>query len=180
MAGMSTSPQREEQAIRVLSASMDPRLNRSRAQLLRDHGFDVTTSESSQHAREQIQSSAFDVLIFGPTLPRDACWELAKVFRQRNFDGKIIEILPSPQALIKNQPDAVVVRAEEPSKLVGTIHNNLQKATGDTDDERWRQLCALASVEPDPEKLTLLLEEIDRLLDERESRRTKRSAGEDD
>lgn len=164
-------PQTEKQTIRVLTASIDPRLNRSRAELLRDHGFDVTTSESSQHAREQIQSSAFDVLIFGPTLPPDVCWALAKVFRQRNLDGKIIEILPSPQALIKNQPDAIVVSAEEPSKLVVTIHKNLQKTTGDADDESWRQLCALAAVEPDPEKLMLLLQEIDRILDEKESRR---------
>ena len=164
-------PQTEKQTIRVLTASIDPRLNRSRAELLRDHGFDVTTSESSQHASEQIQSSAFDVLIFGPTLPPDACWELAKVFRQRNFDGKIIEILPSSEALIKNQPDAVVVSAEEPSKLVGTIQKNLQKTTGDADDERCKQLYALAAIEPDPEKLMLLLREIDRILDEKESRR---------
>ena len=175
---MNTTQQSKAQPIRVLSASIDPHLNHSRAQLLRDHGFDVTTSESSGHARERIESSVFDVLIFGPTLPPDACWELAKVFRQRNFDGRIIEILPSPEALIKNQPDAVVVSTEEPSKLVGTIHKNLQKTTGDTNDESWRHLCALAAVEPDPEKLMLLLQEIDRLLDERESRRKMQPPGE--
>jgi DNA-binding response OmpR family regulator len=170
-------PQTAKQTIRVLTASVDPHLNRSRAQLLRDHGFDVITSESTDHAREQIQSSTFDVLIFGPTLPPDACWELAKVFRKRNFDGKIVEILPSSEALIKNQPDAVVVSSEEPSKLVGTIRKNLQRTTEDADEKRWKQLCALAAVEADPEKLMLLLEEIDQILDQIESRRTKRLPG---
>ena len=36
--------------------------------------------------------------------------------------------------------------------------------------ERWRDLCAQASVERDPERLTQLVSEILRLLDEREDR----------
>jgi CheY-like chemotaxis protein len=107
--------------VRVLSASTDAGLNRARGLLLKHHGFDVTTSESVEHAREQIQQSLFDVLIFGNTLPRDTCWQLAEVFRKRNEKGRIIEILPSPWAAPKNKPDATVVSSAEPMELVATI-----------------------------------------------------------
>jgi CheY-like chemotaxis protein len=113
------------QPIRILSASIDPGLNQSRALLLRHYGFDVTTSESKEHAREQIERSHFDVLIFGNTLPRDTCWELAKLFRQHNSKGKIIEIIPSPWAAPKNQPDFSVVGTAEPEQLVSTIRQTL-------------------------------------------------------
>ncbi len=115
-------------------------LNHARALLLRHHGFDVTTCESSEHAREQLKSSPFDVLIFGTTLTHDTCWELAQVFRQSNSDGKIVEIVPSPDPSVKNQPDAVVVSTDEPSKLITTIRENLRKTTRSRDEERWRQL----------------------------------------
>jgi hypothetical protein len=36
--------------------------------------------------------------------------------------------------------------------------------------ERWRKLCELAVVEQDPEKLTALVEEINKLLEEKEKR----------
>jgi hypothetical protein len=112
--------------IRILSASIDPGLNHSRALLLRHYWFDVTTSESKEHAREQIELSHFDVLIFGNTLPSDACWELAKIFRQHNSKGKIIEIIPSPWAAPKNRPDASAVGTAEPELLITTILQTLQ------------------------------------------------------
>lgn len=37
-------------------------------------------------------------------------------------------------------------------------------------EERWMDLCAQAAVEQDPEKLIQLIEEITRLLEERETR----------
>jgi hypothetical protein len=39
-------------------------------------------------------------------------------------------------------------------------------------DERWRQLCAQAAVEQDPQKLMELVREISRLLDEKQGRLT--------
>ena len=113
------------QPIRILSASIDPGLNQSRALLLRHYGFDVTTSESKEHAREQIECSRFDVLIFGNTLPSDTCWELAKIFRHHNSKGKIIEIIPSPWAAPKSHPDASVVGTAEPEQLISTIRGTL-------------------------------------------------------
>jgi hypothetical protein len=114
-----------EHPIRVLSASVDPGLNHARGLLLKHHGFDVTTSESIEHAREQIQQHLFDVLIFGSTLPRDTCWQLAAVFRGRNPAGRIIEILPSPWVAPKNQPDATVISSDEPAELVATIRGGM-------------------------------------------------------
>src|SRR5207249_12020388 len=75
--GIESSPR----PLRILSASIDPGLNHSRALLLRHYGFDVTRSESKERAREQIESSHVDVLIFGNTLPRDTCWWLAVILR---------------------------------------------------------------------------------------------------
>ena len=172
---MSTARSLEEQPIRILSASVDPRLNHSRAVLLRDHGFDVITSESIERARELIKSSRFDVLIFGSTLTPAVCWELAEVFRASNTRGRIIEIIPSPAGPIKNNPDAVVLTMDESSRLVATIRDNL-RVTKSEDDERLTLLASQAAVEPNPDKLMKLLEEINRLLDEREKRRTPRSS----
>lgn len=174
---MSSLPSVIEQPIRVLSASVDPRLNHSRALLLRQHGFDVITSESTEHARDQLNALIFDVLIFGSTLTRDACWQLAEVFRRRNARGRIIEILPHSAASPKNQPDALVVSAEEPSHLVSTIHENLKPVYRDAEDEYWMQLCSQAAVERDPEKLMNLLQEINRILNEKEERRKRRPPG---
>jgi DNA-binding NtrC family response regulator len=107
--------------VRILSASLDSGLNQSRALLLQHYGFEVTTSESKEHAQEQIEGSHFDVMIFGNTLPHDTCWELAYIFRRHNAKGKIIEILPSPWATPKNQPDFCVVGTADPEQLVATI-----------------------------------------------------------
>jgi hypothetical protein len=49
----------------------------------------------------------------------------------------------------------------------------------DEKKERWMELCAQAAVEQDPEKLHALVEEIDRLLQQKEDalRQARRSAG---
>lgn len=107
--------------IRILSASVDARLNHTRCLLLRYHGFEVTPSDSVEHAREQIQHNHFDFLIFGSTLPSDICWQLAEVFRKSNAKGKIIEILPSPWVSPKNKPDATVVGTDEPTELISLL-----------------------------------------------------------
>jgi hypothetical protein len=119
------TPHRTEATTRILSASVDANLNYTRALLLRHHGFEVTTSESLQDARDQIEAYNFDVLVFGSTLPRDICWQLAGLFRSRNAQGRIIEILPSPWATPKNNPDATVVSSDEPTSLVKTIRQGL-------------------------------------------------------
>ena len=112
-------------SIRVLSASVDAGLNQVRAWLLREHGFHVVTTESVEQAREHIQRNRFDVLIFGSTLSRDTCWTLAEVFRKNHPRGRIIEILPSPWAAPKNQPDATVSSSDEPIKLIDVIQGEL-------------------------------------------------------
>ena len=115
------TPKQAPTPLRILSASVDASLNHSRALLLRSRGFEVVTSESLDRASEQIQTQLFDVLVFGSTLPRDTCWHLAAVFRERNAKGKIIEVLPSPWAAPKNRPDATVVSSDEAEKLIVTV-----------------------------------------------------------
>jgi DNA-binding NtrC family response regulator len=119
------SPQQTEKAIHILSASIDAGLNHSRALLLRSYGFEVVTSESLDDARSQIEAGHFDVLIFGSTLPRDTCWQLAQVFRNRNSRGKIIEILPTTWAAPKNRPDATVASTDVATMLINTIQEGL-------------------------------------------------------
>lgn len=111
----------EGKLIHILSASTDSGLNAARAQLLRHYGFHVVATESKEAASELIEHGDFHVLIFGSTLRRDTCWELAAIFRRRNAKGKIIEIIPTPWAAPKNQPDATVVSSDEAEKLITTI-----------------------------------------------------------
>jgi CheY-like chemotaxis protein len=118
---------KKERTVRVLSASTDANLNLARALLLEHHGFSVTALQSKAEALREIESRPFDVLIFGSTLPRDTCWELAGVFRQHNSAGKIVEVIPSPWAAAKNQPDATVVSSDEPSQLIKVIHEQLTR-----------------------------------------------------
>jgi len=47
-------------------------------------------------------------------------------------------------------------------------------------EERWRELCALAAVEQDPKKLMELVREITRLLELRDGRRAREKDLEDD
>jgi len=107
-------------AIRVLSASSDPGLAYSRELLLLDHGCEVKTSLTKSHAKELIQSHAFDVLVFGNSLTPDVCQELAKDFRARNRQGKIIEIHVADWDAPMNQPDAI---ATAPEELIAAIRD---------------------------------------------------------
>jgi hypothetical protein len=116
----SKSQLQRERPIRVLSASIDQGLNHARGLLLKHHGFDVT-SESLEEARQLITNGSYDVLIFGSTLPRDTCWQLAEIFRKTSATGRIVEILPSPWTAPKNKPDATVDSSAEPTELVSVI-----------------------------------------------------------
>ena len=46
--------------------------------------------------------------------------------------------------------------------------------------ERWRELCEQAAIEQDPHKLSELVAEIDRLLEEKQNRLSKAAIGEDE
>lgn len=153
--------------LHILSASADGDLNNARALLLKQNGFEVTTSESSDHAQQQLKSSTFDVLIFGSTLPHKACWDLAATFRQANAAGRIIEILPTRSAIPKNQPDSVVATDDEGTRLVRTIQETLPKSKF---EQRLMDLTSRAHIEPDPKKLMELVDDINRLLDSRTKR----------
>jgi hypothetical protein len=106
------------------------------------------------------------------------CWELAEVFREQNSRGKIVEIIASPSEPVKNYPDAIVVSADESSRLANIIRDNLRE-TRSKDDERLTQLSGQAAVEQDQNKLMKLVEEINRLLDERQVRQMGPSSGDD-
>jgi len=60
--------------------------------------------------------------------------------------------------------------------LSGTIYKGLSQSMNGDKREEWMRLCELASKEQDPDRLMGLVQEITRLLDEREkllkSRRT--------
>lgn len=105
--------------MRVLSASADPALRHSRDLLLRSQGYEVATSLSTAHAKDLIQSRPFDLLVFGNSLTRNACLELAKDFRDQNPQGKIVEILFARWESPMNDPDATAVGPEE---LLAAIH----------------------------------------------------------
>ena len=116
---MSATPQVSKR-IRVLSASADPALRHTRELVLVSEGCEVKTSLTKTHAHELIQSHSFDALIIGNSLTPNACRELAKSFRLRNPQGKVIEIVLANWGAPMNQPDAV---AGSPEQLVGLIRS---------------------------------------------------------
>ena len=126
-------PKESEIPIRVLSASIDLGLSRTRVMLLQRFGFDAVYSESKQHALELIERTTFDVLVFGSALSRDTCWELARVFRAHNPKGKIIEILPTAWTAPKSKPDATVLGSDEANRLPETILSIVDQSAGKLD-----------------------------------------------
>ena len=46
-----------------------------------------------------------------------------------------------------------------------------------TDPEKWKELCAKAAVEQDPQRLLELVEEINRILEEQENKKKNRPGG---
>jgi hypothetical protein len=46
-----------------------------------------------------------------------------------------------------------------------------------TDGEKWKELCAKAAAEKDPQRLLELVEEINRILEEQENTRKNRPGG---
>ena len=155
------------QQIRVLSASNDPNLNANRANLLREYGLSVTTAESIEQATQYLKESPFDLLIFGSTLPKEACTKLAAVFRHSSQSGKIVEVLPSYSDAPKNHPDAIIAVEDEKYSLISVIAEAFKQSPSTTTQARWKELCKQAAIEQDPDKLLTLVEEINRLLDPR-------------
>ena len=118
--------------IRVLSASNDPGLAHSRELLLLDQGCEVKTSLSKSHAQELIQSHPFDVLVFGNSLTPDVCQELAKDFRARNRQGKIVEVHLAHWDPPMSQPDAITIGPEE---LIAAIRDFAKHASEPSDQD---------------------------------------------
>ena len=152
--------------IRVLSASGDPNLNAIRADLLRNYGLTVTTTESLEQATSYLRQESFDLLIFGSTLPKETCRVLAVVFRQSSRGGKIVEVLPSYSDAPKNQPDAIIAVEDESASLISVIVEILKPRPSPSTQDQWKELCKQAAMEQDTKKLLALVDEINRLLDE--------------
>jgi hypothetical protein len=93
--------------------SADPALSYTQGLLLLSQGCEVETALSKSYAHELIQSHSFDVLVFGNSLTPETCRELAKSFRLRNPQGKIIEMVGGNWDAPMNEPDAIVVGPEE-------------------------------------------------------------------
>ena len=53
----------------------------------------------------------------------------------------------------------------------------LREAESMTDSEKWKELCAKAAVEEDPQRLLELVAEINRILEEQENKRKNRPGG---
>jgi DNA-binding response OmpR family regulator len=114
-----TTAAQSARRVRVLSVSADPGLRAARELLLKQHGFDVVTSLSKTHARMLLETEPFDILLFGSSLTSETCTELAKEFRGRNPEGKVVEVLSAPWAAPLNHPDSVAVSPEELLAAVG-------------------------------------------------------------
>lgn len=87
--------------------------------------------------------------------------------RERQYQAGLIREFPSgdiPESLSVHTECAQIGYAFRPTCQ---LWRNRLKGS---DRDRWMQLCALAAIEQDPAKLLALVREINRLLEEKESR----------
>jgi DNA-binding NtrC family response regulator len=163
------------QATKVLFATADPALRRTRGALMSNEGCEVMTSLSTLHAHQLIQYHAFDCLVLGSSLSSATCNELASRFRLRNPKGKVVEIAGYGDRAM-DKPDARIIGNEELRKVF---------RSGMLQEPAWRAASQTAAVPPPPPgwitlqeraqraksttELIGIIEEMNSLLDDYES-----------
>jgi DNA-binding response OmpR family regulator len=82
-------------AIRILSISYDPSLEKTRALLLRQEGYDVTSAPGSDEGKYLAESSPFDLFLIGQTAPHEERLGLLRWLRSHFVNARVL-MLTSP------------------------------------------------------------------------------------
>lgn len=114
---------------RILLATKDPLLRRTRHDVLVSFGYHVAVPSSEGEALTLIQSERFELLILGNTLDDSTKVHLATKYRDQQRHGRVIEIIASFGHPPSGDPDAAVVGLDGPPALQRAIEEQLRFAT---------------------------------------------------
>src|SRR5258705_11067789 len=95
---------------RILCTEDDPDTRELIAFVLTNHGFDVTSTESSDHAIELAKAQQFDLYLVDSWMPRLSGIELTKKFRE--FDVKTPILFYSGNSFDSDREDARLAGAQ--------------------------------------------------------------------
>ncbi len=92
-----------------------------RAEVLRAHGFQVSTPATVAAAMDTIRRREFDIVVLSYTLPSDVVEELAEQVRQYCPCCPLIAISDNRRVDRKIFPDAIAFAEDGPAALIGAL-----------------------------------------------------------
>lgn len=98
-----------------------------RAEVLRNHGFNVTIPASKSDAIAAIRRGGFDVAVLTYTLSSDTVEELTELLRQHWPDCRLVTISETEYPDPKINPDANVLADEGPKALIEALRATLKQ-----------------------------------------------------
>ena len=92
-----------------------------RAEVMRSHGFTVTTPSDREEAIAAIRRGNFDVAILTYTLSSDTVQELAELIREYCPEASVIAISNSKKEDREINPDEIVLADDGPRALIAAL-----------------------------------------------------------
>jgi len=93
-----------------------------RAEVLRSHGFNVTTPRTEEEMKAAIRRGNFEVAVLSYTLPNDTVEEMAELMREYCRDCALVAITDTGRVDRKISPDEVVLADDGPGALIEALH----------------------------------------------------------
>lgn len=125
--GKSKQPGRQN-ASRVLMLGRLRELALYRAEVLRHHGFHVSTPETDEEAAAMIREGDFDVAVLSYTLSDVAVQHFVELVRAQRPDCPIVAIAQTMTPDRRIQPDLVVLADKGPAELVTALRRVLHQS----------------------------------------------------
>ena len=92
-----------------------------RAEVMRSHGFTVTTPSSREEAITAVRRGNFDIAILTYTLSSDTVQELAELIREYCPEAPVIAISNSKKEDREINPDEIVLADDGPPPLIAAL-----------------------------------------------------------
>jgi len=92
-----------------------------RAEVLRDHGFNVRVPSDNKEAVKIIRHGDFDVAVLSYTLPSDTVQQIAELVRQYRPECPLIAISESGRVDRRVAPDEIVIADDGPPGLLAAL-----------------------------------------------------------
>src|SRR5947209_8938187 len=110
----------------VISVGDDPDLLALRHAILKRAGYQVFTASDPKTASQQIATAPCDILLLCYSIRIPDRQNIAKQFRDRCPDGRIIAITDQPQIRPPIDADTFLYGLEGPKMLLHTVHEQVQ------------------------------------------------------